>query len=195
MKKVLCTIIVLASILITAFCFAQTTKEQTGSKPAFEIRKVNEQIVLYTIYRGPYEQSGQAIGKLFALAGQKGIIPRGPVQYAYLNNSQYISKEHYLIEIRIPVDKDALKSAGTLGEMTDVKVLPAIEVVVAKKPKGIADSDSIYNNMSKWIYENKYTGVDTPVEIFLSGAESGDYSQMEAEIMMPVKKISSEKNN
>ena len=186
MKKVKYAVVMTVLIVIAAFCIAAT---EVSSKPKFEIRKVEQQTVLYTIYRGPYEKSGQSVGKLFALAGQKGIIPRGSVQYAYLNNPQSISKEHYLTEIRIPVVKDALKLAGTLGEMTDIKVLAAIEMVVAKKPKGQADSNSIYNDMSKWIYENKYTSWDTPVEVFLSGAEGGDYSQMEAEIMFPVKKI------
>jgi effector-binding domain-containing protein len=187
MKTVKFAIVMSVLIVIAAFCIAATT--EVSSKPKFEIRKVEQQTILYTIYRGPYEKSGQAVGKLFALAGQKGIIPKGSVQYAYLNNPHYISKEHYLTEIRIPVDKDALKLAGTLGEMTDIKVLPAIEMVVAKKPKGMADPNSIYNDMSKWIYENKYAGLDSPVEIILSGAMTGDYSQMEAEIMMPVKKI------
>lgn len=187
MKKARFVIAMSVLIVIAAFCIAATT--DVSSKPKYEIRKVDQQTVLYTIYRGPYDKSGQAVGKLFALAGQKGIIPKGAVQYAYLNNPQYISKEHYLTEIRIPVDKDALKLAGTLGEMTDVKKLPAIEMVVAKKPKGMADPNSIYNDMSKWIYENKYLGWDTPVEIILSGAQTSDYSQMEAEIMMPVKKI------
>jgi len=191
MKKVRCAIVMSVLMVVAAFCLAQAT--DVSSKPKFEIRKVEQQTVLYTIYRGDYKNIGQPIGKLFALAGQKGVIPKGEVQYAYLNNPQYVSKEHWLTEIRIPVDKDALKLAGTLGEMTDVKVLPATEMVVAKKPKGTADPNAIYNDISKWIYENKYTSLDSPVEIILSGAMTGDYSQMEAEIMMPVKKIGENK--
>jgi effector-binding domain-containing protein len=191
MKKVKCAIVMSVLIVVAAFCLAQAT--DVSSKPKFEVRKVEQQTVLYTIYRGDYRNIGQAIGKLFALAGQKGIIPKGQVQYAYLNNPQYVSKEHWLTEIRIPVDKDALKLSGTLGEMTDIKVLPVTEMVVAKKPKGTADPNSIYSNMSKWIYENKYTSLDSPVEVILSGAMSGDYSQMEAEIMIPVKKIEENK--
>ncbi len=195
MKKVFCTIIVSALILITAFCFAEAEKKDTDSKPEFTLRKVNEQTVLYTIYRGPYENIGLAIGKLFALAGRNGLIPKGPLSCAYLNNPQLVSKEHYLTEIRIPVDKDALKLAGTLGEMTDVKTLPAIEIVVAKKPKGTTDPSPIYDRLYTWLYKNGYAEIDNPCEVFLSQAMSGNYEQMEAEIMIPVKKQLLKNNN
>ena len=186
MKKVKCAVIMAVLIVIVAFCLAAT---EVSSKPKYEIRKVDQQAVLYTIYRGDYQNIGQPIGKLFALAGTKGIIPAGQVQFVYLNNPNYVSKEHWLTEIRIPVGKEALKLAGTLGEITDIKVLPASEMIVAKKPKGQADPNSIYANMYKWIYENNHTGLDSPVEIILSGSMAGDYSQMESEIMMPVKKM------
>lgn len=193
MKKVKLIIVLLVTAVITILCLAEDSKKNIGSKPEFTIRKVNEQIVLYTIYRGPYEEIGKSVGKLFALAGQKGIVPKGPVQYAYLNNPQYIPKEHWLTEIRIPVDKNVLKLSGSLGEMTDVKMLSAIEMLIAKKSKGQADPSPIYNDINNWICQNGYIGWDSPVEVFLSGAQSGDYSQMESEIMMPVKKIPPEK--
>lgn len=192
MKKVFCTIIMLALILLTAFCFAEAEKKDTRSKPEFAVRKVNEQTVLYTIYRGPYENIGPAIGKLFALAGQKGLIPKGPLSCAYLNNPQLVSKEHYLTEIRIPVDKDALKLAGTLGKMTDVKTLPAIEIVVAKKPKGTADPSPIYEKLNSWLYKNGYVEMDNPCELFPSQAMMKGYEQTETKIIIPVKKISLE---
>jgi len=193
MKKVLCTIIVLALILITAFCFAEAEKKDTPTKPEFVVRKVDEQTVLYTIYRGPYENIGPAIGELFALAGQNGLIPKGPLSCAYLNNPQLVSKEHYLTEIRIPVDKGALKLAGTLGEMIDVKTMPAIEIVVTKKPKGTPDPSPVYDRLYNWLHKNGYVGIDNACEVFLSQAMSGNYEQMGTEIMIPVKKISAEK--
>lgn len=193
MKKALCTIIVSALILITAFCFAEAEKKDTTSKSEFTVRKVDEQTVLYTIYRGPYENIGPAIGKLYALAGRNGLFPKGPLSCVYLNNPQLVSKEHLLTEIRIPVDKSALKLAGTLGEMIDIKTMPAMEMVITKKPKGTTDQSPIYDKLHTWLYKNGYVSMDNACEVFSFQAMSGNYEQMDTEIMIPVKKISAEK--
>jgi len=179
----------LAMVAMVASVVAVSVKS-AEDKPAFVIRKVEEQVVLYTIYRGNYDKTGAAIGKLFALAGQKGIIPRGPVLCAYLNNPEYVSSAHWLTEIRIPVGKDALKLAGTLGEMTDVKTLSALEVAVAVKPEGQADPGPVYASLYGWILKQGYMGVDTPCEKVLTNAMTGNYAQMKTEIMIPVKKLS-----
>jgi effector-binding domain-containing protein len=162
--------------------------------PGFAVRKIDEQVVLYTIYRGGYDKAGIAVGKLFALAGEKGIIPRGPVSYAYLNNPRLVSSEHWLTEIRIPVGKEALKLAGTLGEMTDVKRLPAMEMAVAVKPEGQAHPGPIYESLHSWIAEKGYSVVDSHSEVFLTNAVTGNYARMKTEIMVPIKRLSEHKD-
>jgi effector-binding domain-containing protein len=160
-----------------------------ADKPDCAIRKVEQQVVLYTIYRGSYGETGKVVGRLFALAGQKAITPRGPVSYAYLNNPRQVSSEHWLTEIRIPVAKDALKLAGTLGEMTDVKALSAMEVAVTTKPEGLADPGPVYNHLYTWIVEQGYRATDNACETFLNSGMAGDYAQMKSEIMIPVEKF------
>jgi effector-binding domain-containing protein len=181
--------LLLSAVGLMVVSIVEISATSAGGKPAFSIRKVEKQVVLYTIYRGSYDKVGPAIGKLFALAGQKGIRPRGPVSHVYLNNPKQVSSEHWLTEIRIPVGKEALKLAGTLGEMTDVKALPAMEVAVAAKPKGQADPSSIYERFFTWIYKAGYVHIEDPMEKFLSGASTGDYAQMKSEIMIPVSKF------
>jgi len=157
------------------------------------VRKVNKQVVLYTIYRGSYEKIGPPIANLFNTAIQKGIFPEGPIELAYLNNPQMIAKEHWLTEIRIPVGNDALELTGKLGPMTDVKELPAMTVVVAPKPVGADDPSEIHQKMHTWIYKNGYLPTDGRCETFFSQTETIDYKQMETEIMIPVKKLPKKK--
>ena len=166
-----------------------TSEKSASDKTSFVIRKMDKQAILYTIHRGSYDKIGMAIGKLFALAGRKGISPRGAMSYVYLNNPNYVSKKHWLTEIRIPVGEEALKLAGTLGEMTDVKALPALELAVAVKPEGQADPSPIYDSLYAWIYKRGYVVVEGPMEIFLTNVMSGDYSRMKTEIMVPIKKL------
>jgi effector-binding domain-containing protein len=173
-----------------AISAVEIAAESTTGQPVFTIRKVEKQVVLYTIHRGSYDKVGMAIGKLFALAGQKGITPRGQVSYVYLNNPQYVSSEHWLTEIQIPVGEDALKFAGTLGEIIDVKTLPAMEMAVAVKPEGQADPGPIYDGLYAWIARQGYRAVDNACEKFLTNAIGGNYSQMKSEIMVPIKKLS-----
>ena len=175
--------------------FAQLdANKPSAERAAFSIRKMEPQVVLYTIYRGAYDNIGQAVGNLFALAGQKGIRPAGQVSYAYLNNPNFVSKEHLLTEIRIAVGKDALKLAGSLGEMTDVKTLPSMEVAIALKAEGIADPSVIYDGLSEFITKQGYVGLDSPSEVFLTNGMGGNYAQMKTEIMIPVKKTADKKN-
>ncbi len=158
-------------------------------KPDVTIRKAPKEVVLYTIHRGPYDKVGPAIGNLFALAGQKGIIPRGAPYHVYLNNPQRVSSQHYLTEIRIPVGQEALKLTGSLGPMTDVKSLPATDFAVAVKPEGLADPSPIYNSLYKWILQEGYIVVSSPRELFLTNAMSADYTRMKTEIMIPVQSL------
>ena len=159
-----------------------------GSKSAYTLRRVEKQVVLYTIYRGSYDKAGPAIGKLYALAGSKGVRPIGAMSHVYLNNPKLVASQHWLTEIRIPVGKDALKLAGTLGEMTDVKVLPAMEVLVAVKPKGQADPAPIYEEIYRQVLKEGYLAAQGPIEKFLTNTETGNYAQMKTEIMIPVTK-------
>ena len=193
MSKLRMSLIVLAVGLMVV-SVAQISAKTAGSKKNFAIRKVEEQVVLYTIYRGSYDKVGAAIGKLFGLAGSKGITPRGPISFVYLNNPRYVSAQHWLTEIRVPVGKEALKHTGTLGEMTDVKALPAVEMVVAVKPEGQADPSPIYERLFTWIYKTGYVHIEDPRERFLSNAMAGNYAQMKSEIMVPVSKITKDKN-
>ena len=191
-SKVLTLLLLVIGLTLigAAAIFASTA----AAKPAITIRKVEPQVVLYTIYRGSYEKTGSAIGKLFALAGHNRIQPRGPVYYVYLNNPNQVSSEHWLTEIRIPVGKDALKIAGTLGEMTDVKTLPAMEMAVAVKPQGLADPSPIYKALYIWVAKQGYMVAGSCREVFLTNAMSGNYAQMKTEIMLPVQKFAPNKD-
>jgi len=179
---------VTAAALVVGVCVVQIFA-QSDTKFSFSVRKVEEQVVLYTLRRGSYETVGPAIGKLFALAGQKGIAPQGNMSISYLNNPMRVSSEHWLSEIRIPVGKEALKLAGTLGEFTDVKVMAATEAVVGVKPEGMADPGPIYAGMARWVFEHGYVGAEGPSETYLTNAMTGDYSKMKVEIVMPVTKV------
>jgi len=181
-------------MVLLAVSVIEIFAEQAKEEPKITIRKLQPQTVLYAIYRGSYEKMGGAIGNLYALAGQKGVYPRGMMCFAYLNNPQYVSSEHLLTEIRIPVGEEALKLAGTLGEMTDVKNVPAMDVVVAVKPEGVEDPSPIYENLGLWIYKEGYTAIEGPMEVFLTNSPTGSYAQMKSDIMIPVEKLSENKD-
>lgn len=175
-------------MLVVAAAVAQDGADLNSKSTEVTAREMPAQTVLYTIVRGPYQKTGQAVGRLYALAGEKGIRPMGPPTYTYLNNPKRVSSEHWLTEIRIPVSNGALKLAGTLSEMTDVKQLPAVTVVVAVKPEGMTDPEPIYEKIYTWLCKNGYKTVDSASEAFLTNAASGDYVAMKAEIMVPVSK-------
>jgi len=184
-------------LILAGFCVvtvAITLWAQTPSPGTCALRNVEEQVVLYTIYRGGYEQIGQAIGSLFALAGQKGLMPpQGPVVQVYLNNPNLVAKEHYLTEIRIPVSKKALEQVGKLGPMTDIKILPPMQVAVITKPEGMENPTPLYWELQTWCIKNQYCVMDDFCEITLTNAMSGNYARMKTEIIAPVMKMNNAK--
>lgn len=189
LKKLVLAVIVMAlMVAVTVEIFAA----QSGEQGNITVRKAEAQTVLYTIYRGEYQKIGRAIGNLYGLAMKNQAWPRGSLSCVYLNNPQYVSAEHCLVEIRIPVGEEALKLAGTLGEMTDVKTVKEMDVAVVTKQPGQTDHDSVYNILYTWVSKNGYVAADNACEVFASNMQSQDYSQMKSDIMVPVRKIPTE---
>lgn len=187
-KLLLLLLLVTGMIVISV---VEISAQSAEGALAVTIRKIDKQVVLYTIVRGSYAKAGMESGLLYGRAAMKQIAPRGSAYYVYLNNPQKTSAEHYLIEVRIPVGAEALKYAGSLGDMTDVKEVPAMEVAVAVKPEGMTDPSSVYHELEHWIFKNSYVADDGPCEKVLTNAQTGKYEQMKSEIMVPVVKISS----
>jgi len=183
MKKAICAIVISLTAMSSLGLLAET------DTAAVTVKERDSQAVLYTVYRGDYAQIGAAIGKLFALAGPKGIRPAGNVYLVYLNNPKLVSKEHWLTEIRVPVGEDALKLAGSLGEMTDVKKLQAVTVAAIKKPTGVEDLSPVYKELFEWIAKNGYISIDGCMEEMKNQGPAANYSQTESVIMVPIEKM------
>jgi len=190
MRNMLVLLLVVVVAAVTVELFA----EQDSSNSDFSIKKSEAQTVLYTVYRGPYENVGKPIGELYGLAMQKNIRPRGPVAMVYLNNPQNTTQEHFLVEIRIPVDPNAIQQAGTLGPMTDIKTVKATEYAVMKKQPGLTDYEAFYRALYERIAKEGYRRTDNAVEVFTGTRMGGDYSQMKSEVMVPVAKTAPARN-
>jgi DNA gyrase inhibitor GyrI len=182
----------LLAIGLTAVGTIRICAESPADK-SFTVRRMQPQVVLYTIYRGPYENIGRPIGELYAMAAKKKITPRGPVMLVYLNNPRYVSQEHCLTEIRIPVGPEAIQQAGTLGAFTDVKTLREMEVAVVQKQPAQTDYSAFYRNFYERIAKEGYCPTDNAFEVFAGtgGQMTADYNQMKSEVMMPVVKTGS----
>jgi effector-binding domain-containing protein len=187
-------ILVLLTVVIVAAVTVELLAVQGNSDSDFAIKKLDAQTVLYTVYRGPYESIGSAVGELYGLAARKKITPRGPIAMVYLNNPQNTSREHYLVEIRIPVDANALQQAGSLGPMTDIKTLKATEYAVMKRQPGDMDYGAFYQTLYGRITKEGYHRTDNAIEVFTEVGMGGNYSQMKTETMVPVVKTVPAKN-
>lgn len=177
------SVIVAAEIVCIAGICIRDSK--AASRQDVTIRQVGPQVVLYTIYRGHYERIGPAIDKLYKFADARGLYPTGPVSTGYLNNPQTNSPEHWLIEIRIPVAADAMEFAGKLGEITDVKLLPAMKIAAAVKPEGQADPELAIRSLYSWINQSGYRIAGGMWQTVLYN-EADDYSEMRTEFMIPI---------
>ena len=107
---------------------------------SIQVEREQGQVVLYTIYRGPYEQVGGPIGKLFALAGEKGMPPAGPVTLVYLNSPWEAGPEHSLTEIRIPKTvRGALWFYRKLGQRSAMAIAKVSVAFLAHEGGGVLE--------------------------------------------------------
>lgn len=179
---ILSAIVAIEIICIVGIC---ARDDKVKSVPDVTIRRIGPQAVLYTVFRGHYEEISPTINRLYQLAEAKGLTSVGPVATGYLNNPQFISSEHWLIEIRIPVDIDSLNYAGTLGQMTDIKLLPAMNVATAVKPEGQNDPEPAIRSLYAWINQRGYRIAGGLWQTVLCD-ESKNYAQMRTEFMIPI---------
>jgi hypothetical protein len=86
----------------------------------------------------------------------------------------------------LELTKEALKLSGTLGEMTDVKVVPGYKAAAAIKMPGVADPSPIHEELHRWIIANGYIPAGAPVENLLVGSTNSKYKSVKSEITIPV---------
>lgn len=160
-------------------------KGQDDSITNVFIREIPQQTVLYTIYRGDYFKISDAIKELYALVNSKGIKLCGQVSTCCLNSPVSTDNSHMLIEIQIPVENVAIELAGTLGAMTDIKILPPMKVAVAIKPEGCNDPTSIINGLFSWVNKKGYIVIGRMHQTIMDGGK-GSYHKLRTEFVLPV---------
>jgi effector-binding domain-containing protein len=145
-----------------------------------------EQVVFYTVYRGPHGQLEMPMMDLFQKAGQRGIQlrPELGISFVFLNNPDLVDDGHYLTEIRIPADEAALDQAGTFGDFMDVKRIAATEVASVIKPGGVTGRAPYMAALAAWMVENGYVLFDNFYEV-----PHGQGPAAESEIVFPVRKV------
>jgi AraC family transcriptional regulator len=84
-----------------AMPFAGEAKEESRVK----IKTVPEQLVLSTIYKGPYSEAGMAIGAVAQYAYQNGYEIIGPPMETYLSDPNETPESELVTEISFPVMK------------------------------------------------------------------------------------------
>jgi hypothetical protein len=152
------------------------------------IREIPQQTVLYTVYRGDYYMMGDAINELYALANSRGIKPCGEVSTCCLNSPIVTDSSQMLVEIQIPVENTAIEKKGTLGAMTDIKILPPMKVAVAVKPEGCNDPTSIINDLFSWVNKKDYVVIGRMRQTIMDGGR-GSYHKLRTEFILPVDSI------
>jgi effector-binding domain-containing protein len=181
MKKTLLLIMV---VILCGGVFITIHAQENNNK--ITLKTVESKTVLYTVSRGDYAQMGVPIGRLYALARAKGLTPSGDLRIVYLNNPTQVANQHWLIEIQIPVNKDALSLTGTLGDMTDVKQVPAMKTAMITRQNIMADPTALYEQLYDWISAQHLMPIDDAFETVNNSTQYPDFSQMQSEITVPI---------
>ena len=126
MAKAKPLLLLVVCVALLAAGAVKISVEPAPKEAALTIRNLDEQIVLYTIYRGSYDKIGPAIGKLFALAGQKAIRPAAIYQKLY----RWIAAQGYVVT---DAASEIFLTNATTGDYAKMKT--EILVPVEKLPE------------------------------------------------------------
>ncbi len=176
------TRLALVGLAAVALVIAVSAQEQPEAQ--VEVREEPEQVVLYSLHKGPYGTMGEAIQPLFATAFGQGLAPQMQLSLVYLNNPALVAEAHYLTEIRLPVGEAALAKEGTLPGPLDIKKVAATQVVAITKPAGEIDRGAYIARLEAWAHEHGYVRTGSWIE-----RPHGQTADAEAEILFPVRKI------
>jgi len=80
-------------------------KGETEEEGRVKIKTEPEQLVLYTVYKGPYSEAGKAIGALAEYAYKNGYEIIGPPKETYLSDPNETPESDLLTEMCFPVMK------------------------------------------------------------------------------------------
>ena len=179
---ILSAIILTEIICIAGLCMCEAENENSNG---ITIRELPQQTVLYTIFRGRDNNISDSVNKLYSLAELKGLSPCGPLSTCCLSDSGTAEDHHKLIEIQIPVESQAIELAGTLGDMTDVKVIPSMKVAVAVKPEGKNDPTEIIEDLFSWINKKGFV-VKGRMKQNILNRGNGAYHTLKSEFLIPI---------
>jgi|RhiMetdeSRZDD1v2_1073273.scaffolds.fasta_scaffold390714_3 hypothetical protein len=169
-----------------------------GQKEAVATRQVPASHVLYTVYRGPYKEAGEAVKTLRRLAASQGLKLRDDTVVWVLLNSELKSPEDLLTEVRVAVEGGAVdksrlqKEAGNLGlGTTGLKEVREAQVMQTTKAKGVADPSRLYERLYARIQSAGYRPAGLPENVFAEASripDSAEFQDLEVAIRIPVAK-------
>jgi effector-binding domain-containing protein len=174
-------------VLVAGAVAAVAVSAQGQPEPQVTLWKQPEQVVFYTVYRGPHRELEMPMAQLFHDAAQRGLKlqPQLGISFVFLNNPDLVGEGHYLTEVRVPIEEGALAQAGTFGDFTDVKRIAATEVASIIKPAGVTDRTPYVARVAAWMAENGYVLFDNFYEV-----PHGQGPAAESELAFPVRKVS-----
>jgi len=142
--------------------------------------------VAFIAMRGPYSQTPQGLGRLYAWIGQRGLQPAGMPMGVYLTAPPETPEADALWELWAPVaGEPAEVEVGADG--IGVKRVPAMLAasVVHKGPyEGL---EPTYAMLWRWISENGYAPDGPPMERWHSDPAEVPPEEYLTEIIMPVR--------
>lgn len=144
--------------------------------------------VAYISMRGPYAQTPEGFGRLYAWIGQHGLEPVGMPAAVYLTIPSETSESEALWELWAPV-------AGAAGEAPPdasgigIRQVPPTLAASAMHKGPYETVEPTYHMLWRWIGENGYAPAGPPMERYYSDPAEVPPEEYLTEIVMPVRKL------
>jgi effector-binding domain-containing protein len=151
------------------------------------VKGLEERVVAFVSYKGPYSQMPQAMGELFGFIGAQGLAPQGPPEGAYLTDPSQVPEEEALWELRCPVAAAAPEEEpeGRIG----LKRLPAHHVASTMHRGPYEGIGSTYGAVMAWIGQHGYQVAGPPGEVYLTDPQEVAPEELLTEVRIPVIKM------
>jgi len=180
-------LVILVTLLVFAF-FGCQEKPKEEPKPAMptaleiSVKKSEPITVVYLEKKGPYSETGKAIGELYALIGKKGLKPRNYPMGVYLDDPEKVKPEETKYEVMSQFVGEFKGDAELKMKEIAARNLASI-VYVGPYEK----CKPAYVKIYSWIAKNKYEITGPPIEKYLNDPSQVAPEQLKTEISVPVK--------
>jgi len=175
-------VLIVLAVFLFLGCPERTAETPEPEKSEIAATDMDAMTVVYLEKKGPYQETGKAMGELFALMGKKELKMRNYPMACYYDDPNKVDPKETRYEV----------FSEFVGEFKGDKELKVKEIPAQKMAKVLyvgpyEKCEPAYKELYGWIGKNNYEVCGPSYEKYLNDPSKVAPEELKTEIMVPIK--------